>query len=78
MTKHNEGTQKDTRSLVIFISVVVILVAIGVIAHLTSEPTHDNVAKFFEKRKTPTEFKEYKDKEEDAKAKAERNIFLQD
>lgn len=72
------GKQQEKRSLMIFVGAVIVLVAVGVIVHLNSDPTHDNVAKFFEKRKTPVEFKEYKDREEDAKTKAERNIFLQD
>jgi len=77
-SQSGNGKQQEKRSLMIFVGAVIILVAIGVIVHLNSDPTHDNVTKFFEQRKTPEEFKAYKDREEDAKAKAERNIFLQD
>lgn len=70
---------QSRKTLIIFVSVVTVLGAIGGYVHLNSDrPPPGQV--FFENRKiNDSEFRSHaSDPDESAKAKAERNIFLQD
>lgn len=75
----NEKSEKNKqlKSLVIFISVVTLLVGCGVYFHLNTDQSNPKTEAFFEARKNPESYHEYKAEEESAKKKAERNIFLQ-
>ena len=73
----NSEKNKQLKSLVIFISVVTVLVSCGVYFHLNTDQSNPKTEAFFEARKNPESYHEYKAEEESAKKKAERNIFLQ-
>jgi len=69
--------QEEKKRLIRFISIVGVLVLLGVIFHMSSDQSTKSVETFFEQRKSPEEYHQYKQEEESAKRKAERNIFLQ-
>jgi CHASE3 domain sensor protein len=70
--------QSERKGLLIFVGVVVVLVGLGVLFHLNTDQSTKSVQTYFEKRKMPEDYHQYKKEEESAKKKAERNIFLQD
>ena len=70
--KNASATQK---SFLKFIAGVIVLILLGLIFHY-SQDKPPIAQKFFEDRKSPESYHEYKDNES-AKKKAERNIFLQ-
>lgn len=63
------------KSLIKFILITLTLITLGLIFHY-SQDKPPVAQKFFEDRKSPESYHEYKDNES-AKKKAERNIFLQ-
>lgn len=67
------ATQK---SFIKFITVTILIISFALIYHFTDDK-EPLAQKFFENRKTPQTYSEYKETES-AKKKAERNIFLQD
>jgi hypothetical protein len=69
--------QKQRKTLVIMLCVASLLVGLGVYSHLNSDQSNKSTEAFFEARKSPEKYYEYKQAEESAKKKAERNIFLQ-
>ena len=79
MEKEKSGKKKkdENKSLFIFVGVAAALVMIGVIIHLNSDQSNESVQSFFEQRKSPEAYHEYKEEEESSKRKAEKNIFLQ-
>lgn len=76
--KAEKELEDNKKSLIIFVGVIAVLVMLGVIFHLNSDQSHQSVESYFEQRKTPEEYHQYKKEEESSKKKAERNIFLQD
>jgi flagellar basal body-associated protein FliL len=69
--------RKQRKSLLVILIIISVLVGLGVYMHLNSEQSMKNTETFFEARKSPETYYEYKEAEESAKKKAERNIFLQ-
>jgi hypothetical protein len=76
-TKAEIEAQQQRKTLGIFLAVVSALVAGGVYMHLNADHTNKSTEAFFESRKNPGAYSEYKESQESAKTKAERNIFLQ-
>ena len=75
--KIKSETQQQRRSLIIMLSIISVLVGLGVYFHLNSDQSMKSTEAFFEARKSPESYYEYKEEEESSKKKAERNIFLQ-
>ncbi|MGR6872863.1 hypothetical protein ACU6U9_11270 [Pseudomonas sp. HK3] len=66
-----------TKSLLFFILIVSVLIGLGLVYHFNSPPSLENAQRFFEQRKSVEEYHAYKEEEESAKKRAEKNIFLQ-
>lgn len=75
--KQLQETQQQRKTLAIMLGVISALVGFGVYHHLNSDQSMKSTEAFFEARKSPEKYYEYKEAEESAKKKAERNIFLQ-
>lgn len=75
--KQDKAVQSATqKSFIKFLFVTIVLITLGVVFHY-SQDKPPLAQKFFEDRKSPESYHEYKENET-AKKKAERNIFLQD
>lgn len=77
LSKQELESKKQRKSLIIMVSVISVLVGLGVYFHLNTDQSMKSTEAFFEARKSPEQYYEYKEAEESAKKKAERNIFLQ-
>ena len=77
LSKQEIESQKQRKSLIIMVAVIAAHVGLGVYFHLNTDQSMKSTEAFFEARKSPEEYYEYKESEESAKKKAERNIFLQ-
>lgn len=75
--EQDKAVQSATqKSFIKFLFVTIVLITLGVLFHY-SQDKPPLAQKFFEDRKSPESYHEYKENET-AKKKAERNIFLQD
>lgn len=72
-----DALNSNTQSLIKFLAITVTLILLGVLYHFNSDQNIDSTEKFFEQRKSVQEFHQHQADEEDAKKRAERNIFLQ-
>ena len=77
LSKQELESKKQRKSLIIMVSVISVLVGLGVYFHLNTDQSMKSTEAFFEARKSPEQYYEYKEAEESPKKKAERNIFLQ-
>lgn len=77
-TNPDKDNQQHIKILIKSLLIIMSLIAIGLYFHLNREEPFAKSEVFFESRKTPESFFEYKEEEQTAKKKAERNIFLQD
>lgn len=66
-----------TQSLIKFLGITALLILFGLLYHFNTDQNIDATEKFFEYRKNVQEYHQYQEEEEDAKKRAERNIFLQ-
>jgi hypothetical protein len=67
----------NTKALLKFLMVILILVGLGLLYHFKTDQGLENTQRFFENRKDVQEYHKYKEDEESAKKRAEKNIFLQ-
>ena len=65
------------QSLVKFLAITSILILLGLLYHFNTDQNIESTERFFEQRKTVQDFHQYQQDEEDAKKRAEKNIFLQ-
>lgn len=83
-TKDKQSKLKDkpqdshTKALLIFLLIIFGLLSVGLIYYFQNDQNFQSTESFFENRKGVQEYHEYKESEESAKKRAERNIFLQD
>ncbi len=73
----DKDSKTSKKQLVVFLLITALLVILGLILYALDDRPPMAQA-FFEERKTPKSYHEYKKEEMTAKEKAERNIFLQD
>ncbi|MGK0444772.1 MAG: cytoskeletal protein RodZ [Bermanella sp.] len=66
-----------TKSLIKLIVIALVLIGLGLTFHFNTDQSIPSTERFFEQRKNVQEYHEYKQEEESAKKRAEKNIFLQ-
>ncbi|MFY0640195.1 MAG: hypothetical protein JXR16_04045 [Bermanella sp.] len=67
----------NTKAFIKFMSVILVLIGLGLIYHANTDQSMPSAQRFFEQRKNVEEYHAYKEEEESAKKRAEKNIFLQ-
>jgi len=67
----------NTKALIKFIGTVLVLITLGLIFHSNTDQSIKSTERFFEQRKDVQEYHTYQKEEQDAKKRAEKNIFLQ-
>lgn len=72
-----DNLSETNQSLVKFLAITGVLILLGLLYHFKSDQDIDSTEKFFKERKTVQDFHQYQQDEEDAKKRAEKNIFLQ-